>query len=103
MLLQLSAAAGRPALPHVRPTCFTQRWTLINWRPTTVVTVDVQLQNFLSPVFGTKFQREVALYLEIPQFPSDTVWEPSEASTPETSSMRSELGLVTDRQTDTQS
>jgi len=62
-----------------RPSCCTQRCILsvINWWPTPVafyhserprklltpVTVNVQLRNFLSPEFGTKFIREVPLFL----------------------------------------
>jgi len=63
-------------------------------------------ENFQSPEFGTKFQREVPLFLELTEFPFDTVqdgWK--EAHMPKTSSIRLtvlvELRLVTDGQTDT--
>jgi len=61
-------------------------------------------QNFLSPEFGTKLQREVPLFSKIPEFPFNTVEGSSHAKT---SSIRLavsiELRLVTDsnRQTDT--
>jgi len=32
-------------------------------------TIDLPRQNFLSLEFGTKFQREVPLFLEVPEFP----------------------------------
>jgi len=34
---------------------------------------DIQKQNSLSPEFGTKFEREVSLFLEISKFPFNTV------------------------------
>ena len=59
-------------------------------------------RNFLSPEFRTKFQREVLLFLEIIEFPFNTVqdgWK--EAHTPKASSIRSSVSierrLVTDR------
>ena len=72
--LQVSAAADRPAQRGVsRPSCCAPMWTLsvTNWWPTTVTslshcppqlttpeTIDVQLRNFLSPEFWTKFQKD---------------------------------------------
>jgi len=63
-------------------------------------------RNFLSPEFRTKFQREVPLFLEITEFPFNTVsdgWK--EAHVPKISSIRSAVSiehrLVTDRRTDT--
>ena len=63
MLTRVSADADVPAR---RLSCYTK-----NWRPklTTLVTVDVQLRNFLSAEFETKFQTEVPLFLKIPEFP----------------------------------
>ena len=65
------------------------------------------LRNFLSPEFGTKFQREVPSFLELPEFPYNRVWDGSkEAPVPKTSAIRSAVSiehrLVTDtgRQTD---
>jgi len=60
-------------------------------------------RNFLSPKFRTKFQRGVPLFLEITEFPINTVWDGlKEAHVPKTSSIRSavlvELRVVTDRQ-----
>jgi len=62
-------------------------------------------ENFQSPEFGTKFQREEPLFLELTKFPFDTVhdgWK--EAHMPKTSSIRLtvlvELRLVTDGRTD---
>ena len=59
-------------------------------------------RNFLSPDFRIKFQREVPLFLEITEFPFNTVqdrWK--EAHMPKTSSIRSAVSiehrLVTDR------
>jgi len=40
---------------------------------TTRSKIDMPLRNFLSPEFRTKFQREVALFLEITEFPFITV------------------------------
>jgi len=61
-----------------------------------------------SPEFRKKFQREVPLFLEVSNFPSDTVWDRwKEAAKPQTSSICSAVSkehrLVTDRhrQTDT--
>jgi len=48
--------------------------------------IDMPRRKFLSPEFGTKFQREVLLFLDIHEFPK-TVWK--EASTPKPSSIRS--------------
>jgi len=61
-------------------------------------------RNFLSPEFRTKFQREVPLFLEITEFPFNTVLEGwKEAHMPKTSSIRSAVSiehqLVTERQT----
>ena len=69
-------------------------------------TIDIPKQNILSPEFGTKFHREVPLFLEIPEFSFNTVQDEwKEAPVPKTSSIRSsvliELRPVTDRQTDT--
>jgi len=62
-------------------------------------------QNFLSPEFWTNFQREVPLFLEITEFPFNTVlnrWK--KAHMPKTNSIRSTVSienrLVTDRQTE---
>jgi len=30
-------------------------------------------QNYLSPEFGAKFQRDVPLFLKVPEFPQNTV------------------------------
>ena len=38
-----------------------------------VLTIDMPWRNFLSPEFKTKFQREVPLFLEITEFPFNTV------------------------------
>jgi len=40
-----------------------------------VLAIDMLKQNFLSPEFGTKFQTEVLLFLEMPEFPLNTVQE----------------------------
>jgi len=51
-------------------------------------------RNFLSPEFRTKFQREVPLFLEITEFPFNTVkdgWK--EAQVPKTSSIRSSVSI----------
>jgi len=60
-------------------------------------------QSVLSPQFKTEFQREVS-FLEIPEFPFDTVWDRwKEVPMPKTSSIRSSvskelrLGTDTDR------
>jgi len=46
-------------------------------------TIDLPWRNFLSPEFRTKFQREVSLFFEIPEFPYNTVWDRwKEASMP---------------------
>ena len=39
-----------------------------SWCRPTLVTVDVQLRNFVSPEFGTKFHGELPLFLKIPKF-----------------------------------
>ena len=61
-------------------------------------------RNFLSLEFGTKFQTEAPLFLEIPEFPFNTVedrW--NEVPVPQTGQIRStvsiELRLVTDTDT----
>ena len=41
---------------------------------TTPATVDMQFAN-LSPEIGTKFQQEVPLFLEVPEFPFYTVYD----------------------------
>ena len=58
-------------------------------------------QNFLSPEFGTKFQREVHLFLDLSEFPFNTVWDGwKEAPIAKTSSIllsvSTQLRLVTD-------
>ena len=65
------------------------------------------MQSFLSPEFGTELQREVPLFLYIPEFPYNTVCDRSkEAHMPQTSSICPSISiehrLVTDRQTQTQ-
>ena len=35
--------------------------------------IDMLWQNFRSPEFGPKFQREVSLFLKVPEFPYNTV------------------------------
>jgi len=62
-------------------------------------------RNFLSPEFRTKFQREVPLFLEITEFPFNTVYDGwKEAHMPKTSSIRPSVSiehrLMTDGQTD---
>ena len=57
--------------------------------------------------FARKIKRQILLFLEIPEFPFNTMYdEPRVASTPETSSVHSAVSiqyrLVTDRQTDGQ-
>ena len=59
-----------------------------------------------SPEFRTKFQREVPLFLDISEFPFNTVYDGwKEAHMPKTRSIRSAVSiehrLVTDGQTDT--
>jgi len=81
---QVSAAADGPARrAALRVSCSTL--SVKSWRPspvchterppklTTLVAVDVQLRNSVSQKFGTKFQREVVLFLEIPELPSNTM------------------------------
>ena len=81
----------------------------------TILTVDddydefccLTWRNFLSPEFGTKLQREVPLFSDVPKFPYNTVWDRSkEAFVPKTSSIRPVVSiqyrLVTDRRTDRQ-
>ena len=64
-------------------------------------------QNFLSPEFGTKFQMEVHLFLDLSEFPFNTVWDGwKEAPVAKTSSIRlsvsTQLRLVTDTDGQTQ-
>ena len=59
----------------------------------------MQLRNFQSTEFGTNYQTEVALFLEIPKLPSKTVWDKLRVdSMPKMPSICSavfiELGLV---------
>jgi len=42
-----------------------------------VLAIDMLKQNFLSPEFGTKFQTEVLLFLEMPEFPLNTLPKPA--------------------------
>ena len=61
-------------------------------------------QNFLTPAFWTKSEREVPLFLELHDFSYNTVWDESnEAYMPKISSIHwailAEQRLVTDRQT----
>jgi len=69
-----------------------------------VLTIDIPKQNFLSPEFGTKFQRKVPLFLVMPEFLFSTVRWVKGSSRGKTSSIRSaasmELRLVTETQTD---
>jgi len=73
-------------------------------------TIDLPWRNFLSPEFRTKFQREVSLFLEIPEFPYNTVWDRwKEASMPKKSrsirpivSIQHRLATDTDSKTDRQ-
>jgi len=63
-------------------------------------------RNFLCPEFGAKFQREVPLFLKLPEFLYNTVWDRwKEAPVPKTIPIRStasiEHRIVIDRQTDT--
>jgi len=70
-VVQVSAAEDEPArYAASHPACCTQRWTLnvINWRQ-----VCRGKFFFLSSEFRTKFQREVPLFLEIPEFSCNTV------------------------------
>jgi len=81
---------------------------LVNYRPSTSFVdnaIDLPWRNFLSPEFGTKFQREVPSFLEILKFPYNTVrdsWK--EASMPKQldSSARFDTMLACDRRTDEQ-
>jgi len=66
-------------------------------------------KKFLSPNFGTKFQRDVPLllYINLPELPYNTVYNRTkEAYMPKSSSIRPSISiehrLVTDRQTDRQ-
>ena len=64
-------------------------------------------QNFLSPEFRKKFQREKPSFLEITEFPFTTVYDGwKEAHMPKTSSTRLAVSiehqLVTDGQTQTE-
>jgi len=40
-----------------------------------ILTIDIPKQNFLSPEFVTKFQREVPLFLVMPEFLFSTVYK----------------------------
>jgi len=53
-------------------------------------------RNFQGPEFGTKFQREVPLFMEIPVFPFNTGqdrWKEAHISLPKTSSIRSPISI----------
>ena len=54
---------------------------------------------FLSPEFGTKFQRKVPLFLDIPEFPVNTGWKggPTSKISPIPPAVSTEFRLVTDR------
>jgi len=55
---------------------------------------DMLKLNFLSPEFGTKFQTEVPLFLEIPEFPFNTVYHMwKEAAIPKISPYRSAVSI----------
>jgi len=63
--------------------------------------IDMLWQNFLSPELGAKVQREVPLFLKVPEFPYNAVqdmWK--EAPVPKTSPIHSTVStehrLVTD-------
>ena len=82
-------------------------------RPSTTTTTSfvdnaTDVANFFSKSgVATKFRREVPSFLEIPQFPHNTVWDRwKEASTLKPSSIRpvvsTQYGLVTDGRTDGQ-
>jgi len=69
-------------------------------------------QNFPSPEFGTKFQRKVPLFVEIPEFPFNSVyggWKEAPRWMEESSHARNQLDSFScsdrtptcDRQTDT--
>jgi len=72
-------------------------------------TIDLPSRNFLSSEFGTKLQRKVPLFLEVPEFSYITVQDRlKETAIPTTSSIRSSVSIKlqlvsdTDRQTDTE-
>jgi len=74
------------------PTCSKQPRRINHQAQTSVSFVDNMINllwwNFPSPVFGTKFQRKVSLFLEIPKLPYNTVWNRwKEASIPKASSI----------------
>ena len=59
---------------RVQPRRVDRRTCVQQARPSTSIvdnTIDLQLQwrNVLSSEFGTKFQREVPIFLEIPEYP----------------------------------
>ena len=63
--------------------------------------IDLPWRNFQSPESGIKFQREVPLFLEIPKFPHNTVWDRwKEAYVLKTNSIR--FDTTTDGRTDGQ-
>ena len=48
--------------------------SVVNIQQARPSTIDMPWRNFRSPQLGTKFQREVLLFLEIPEFPYNTVY-----------------------------
>jgi len=105
----LSVGPGRvcSTVSCIRPTCYKQLKVIIWIYLLTALTYDqATWQNFLSSAFWTKSRSEVPLFLELPEFPYNTVkyrWK--EASMPKISSIHSAIlvqhQLVTDRHTHT--
>ena len=118
-LAQVSADADRPARRATsRPSCCTQTWMLgvtDNCRQFITLSVHLRLQHcdgrravanfFASPGFGEIFLKELTLFLQIPEVPSNTMQKkPRVASVPKMNSIGSVVLIqyrrVTDGQTD---
>ena len=104
-----STCSKQPRFVDCRTACRQQA------RPSTTTTtttsfvdnaIDLPRQNFLCPEFGTKCQREVPLFLKIPKYSYNTVWDsgrkpPCQNPTRFVQSFRYNTGLwQTDRRTD---